>query len=64
MFCRAKRFYIEVMQEGRKVVWPSRQELVTTTIVVITTVIVMSALFLLVDYIIHNIVEFIITFGK
>ena len=64
MFCRAKKFYMEVIQEFNKVVWPGKQELITTTIVVIASVILMSALFVLVDYVVHNIVEFILKIGK
>ena len=64
MFCKAKKFYMEVVQEFKKVVWPGKQELVTTTIVVIASVVLMSVLFLLVDYIVHNIVEFILKIGK
>jgi preprotein translocase subunit SecE len=42
----ARQFLKEVRQELKKVIWPTRQELVTYTIVVLVTVVVlMSAVF-------------------
>jgi preprotein translocase subunit SecE len=38
----ARQFLKEVRQELKKVLWPTRQELVTYTIVVLVTVIVMT----------------------
>ncbi|MGH2636534.1 MAG: preprotein translocase subunit SecE [Actinomycetota bacterium] len=39
----ARQFLKEVRQELKKVIWPTRKELVTYTIVVLTTVIVLTA---------------------
>jgi preprotein translocase subunit SecE len=39
----ARQFLKEVRQELKKVLWPTRQELVTYTIVVLVTVIVMTS---------------------
>lgn len=39
----ARQFLKEVRQELRKVIWPTRQELVTYTIVVLVTVTVLTA---------------------
>ena len=40
----ARQFLKEVRQELKKVIWPTRQELVTYTIVVLVTVTVMTSL--------------------
>jgi preprotein translocase subunit SecE len=39
----ARQFLKEVRQELKKVLWPTRQELITYTIVVLVTVIVMTS---------------------
>jgi len=40
----ARQFLKEVRQELKKVIWPTRQELVTYTIVVLVTVIALTSL--------------------
>lgn len=40
----ARQFLKEVRQELKKVIWPTRQELVTYTIVVLVTVVVLTSL--------------------
>ncbi|WP_324716976.1 preprotein translocase subunit SecE [Carboxydochorda subterranea] len=49
---RLRRFLREVRAEMRKVVWPTRHELVTYTLVVLVTVAVVAALMGLVDFVI------------
>ena len=39
----ARQFLKEVRQELRKVIWPTKQELMTYTIVVLVTVVVMTS---------------------
>jgi preprotein translocase subunit SecE len=39
----ARQFLKEVRQELRKVIWPTKQELMTYTVVVLVTVIVMTS---------------------
>ncbi|NNE57312.1 MAG: preprotein translocase subunit SecE [Hellea sp.] len=43
----------QVRQEGRKVVWPTRQETVTTTILVMIMVLIMGAFFFVVDQVVR-----------
>lgn len=50
----------QVRQEGRKVVWPSRQETTTTTILVMIMVLIMGAFFLVTDLILGYAVKFIL----
>ena len=47
---RSKQFYADVRSEMRKVSWPSRQEVVGTTVVVIAAVFFFGLYLGLVDY--------------
>ena len=49
MFAKAKKFVDEVVQEMKKVSWPTRAELRGSTMVVIVTVIIISIFIGLVD---------------
>jgi preprotein translocase subunit SecE len=51
LLSRLARFLREVVAELRKVIWPSRRNLVTYTIVVLVFVAVMVALVALLDYV-------------
>ena len=53
-------FYKEVKQEALKITWPTKPEVITTTIMVFIFVLISSILFLLVDKIISFGVEFIL----
>lgn len=57
---RASSFLRDVRSEMRKVVWPSRAEVQSTTAVVIVTVFIFAAYFWLVDNIIGRAVEAIL----
>ena len=39
---RAREFFIEVLAEFRKVTWPSRQELINSTVVVVAVTVVIA----------------------
>ncbi|WP_037575242.1 preprotein translocase subunit SecE [Phaeacidiphilus oryzae] len=49
-FARAARFYRQIISELRKVVWPTRNELVTYTSVVIVFVVIIMAVVYGLDY--------------
>ena len=49
IFARIALFYRQVVAEMRKVVWPTRQELITYTTVVVVFVAIFAALVLLFD---------------
>ena len=51
LFARLRRFLREVVAELRKVIWPTRNQLVTYTIVVLVFVSFMVALVSLLDYV-------------
>ncbi|PYN41947.1 MAG: preprotein translocase subunit SecE [Candidatus Rokuibacteriota bacterium] len=54
---RAQEFVREVVAEFRKVAWPSRQELINSTVVVITVTVVVSLFLGAVDVMLARIVE-------
>ncbi len=54
---RAQEFVREVIAEFRKVSWPSRQELINSTVVVITVTVVVSLFLGAVDVALARIVE-------
>jgi preprotein translocase subunit SecE len=59
LLSRLVRFLREVVAELRKVIWPSRRNLVTYTIVVLVFVAVMVALVALLDYVFGQAVLFL-----
>ena len=52
-------FYKEVKQEALKITWPTKPEVITTTIMVFIFVFLASIFFLLVDKIVSFLVEYI-----
>ena len=57
-------FYAEVKQEAKKIVWPGRQELLSTFMVVVVVMLMCSLFFLCFDYIIHYIITLLLNIGK
>ena len=57
---KIKDFYKEVKQEALKITWPTKPEVITTTIMVFIFVFLSSVFFLLVDKIISFLVEYIL----
>lgn len=57
------KFVREVRQETRKVTWPTRREVVISTITIVIMVILASIFFMLVDGVISTLVEWILGFG-
>ena len=58
------KFFDQVRQEAKKVVWPERKELITSVVVVIIAVCLFSLVSLILDYGIHNAVRFLLNIGK
>jgi preprotein translocase subunit SecE len=57
---RAREFVREVVAEFRKVTWPSRPELINSTVVVITVTVVVALFLGGVDIVLAKIVEAIL----
>ena len=58
------QFFREVKQEGQKVTWPSRKEVVTTSIIVFIMILILSLVLLVSDWTISSTIEFILGLGK
>ena len=54
---RIKEFVQEVLAEFRKVTWPSRQELINSTVVVIVVTVVLALFLGAVDIVLARVVE-------
>ena len=54
----------QVRQEGRKVVWPSWNEVYKTTILVMIMVAIMGLFFFVVDWVLANVVQLILGVGR
>ena len=51
IFARMALFFRQVVAELRKVIWPTRKELVTYTVVVIVFVTIMAAIVAVMDFV-------------
>lgn len=58
------RFYEQVKQEVGKVTWPSRSELINSTLMVLAIVVLFSIVCLGVDYSINTLIQFLLRIGK
>jgi preprotein translocase subunit SecE len=58
------KFFDQVKQEAKKVIWPVKKELITSVSVVVVAVFVFSLVSLVLDYGIHNLVQFLLNIGK
>lgn len=63
-FARMGRYFREVRSELRKVVWPTRQELITYTIVVLVVVAVVSVFLGIVDVAVSELLTLIGALGR
>jgi preprotein translocase subunit SecE len=61
---RVKEFVQDVLAEFRKVSWPSRQELINSTVVVIVVTVVLSLFLGAVDIVLARAVEWILGGGR
>ena len=54
----------QVRQEARKVVWPTGREVYVTTILVLLLTVLMGAFFFVVDWVLANVVQYILAIGR
>lgn len=57
---RVMQYFRETRAELRKVVWPTREEAINLTLIVVVTIIVMSIFFGTVDYILTQLMGFLL----
>ena len=58
------KFFDQVKQEAKKVVWPEKKELIASASIVVVAVLLFSLASLILDYGIHNLVRFLLNIGK
>ena len=58
------KIFDQVKQEAKKVIWPLKKELITSASVVVVAVFIFSLVSLVLDYGIHNLVQFLLNIGK
>jgi preprotein translocase subunit SecE len=58
------KFFDQVKQEAKKVIWPVKKELITSASVVVVAVFIFSLVSLVLDYGIHNLVQVLLNIGK
>jgi preprotein translocase subunit SecE len=61
---RAREFTQEVLAEFRKVTWPTRSELVNSTVVVIVVTVVIAFFLGAVDIVLARVVEWVLSGGR
>ena len=61
---RLYKFYDQVKQETGRITWPTRKEVMTSTLLVMVSVAVFSLCCLVVDFFIHHGVQFVLNIGK
>lgn len=61
---KAYKFFDQVKQEAKKVVWPEKKELMTSVVIVLISVFLFSIVCLVLDYGIHNLISFLLNIGK
>ncbi|WP_163651663.1 preprotein translocase subunit SecE [Listeria sp. PSOL-1] len=58
------RFFKNVTSEMRKVTWPTRKELATYTVTVVITVILFAVFFMVLDFGIEQLVQYVLKLGN
>ena len=58
------KFYEQVKYEATKIIWPTKKELWTSTILVVSVIIIASIFFLVCDFFVHKLVQFLLNVGK
>lgn len=58
------KFFDQVKQETKKVIWPEKKELLASASIVVVAVLLFSFACLILDYGIHNLVNFLLNIGK
>ena len=58
------KFFEQVKQEAKKVVWPEKKELIASASIVVVAVLLFSLASLILDYGIHNLIRFLLNIGK
>ncbi len=58
------KFIDQVKQEAKRITWPDKKDLITSGSIVIVSVLIFSLITMLLDYTIHNLMDFLLNIGK
>lgn len=61
---KALKFFDQVKNEAKKVSWPDKKDLITSSSIVVIAVVIFSLLTMFLDYTIHSFIVFLLNFGK
>jgi preprotein translocase SecE subunit len=61
---KAYKFFDQVKQEAKKVVWPEKKELMTSVLVVFAAVFAFGVVSMIFDYSVHSVISFLLNIGK
>jgi preprotein translocase subunit SecE len=61
---KSLKFFDQVKQEAKKVIWPERKEVLTSAFIVVIVVFLFSLVSLILDYGIHSFVHLLLNIGK
>ena len=61
---KGKAFIDQVISEARKITWPNKKEVISTTIIVIVVVALFALFFMLADSIIYKSIQYILKIGS
>jgi preprotein translocase subunit SecE len=59
----AVKFFNEVKQELSKVTWLTKKETLVSSAMVVSVVLIVSLLFVFVDFVIFNVIQFMLNLG-
>lgn len=60
MIQKVRKFFEDVMLEGKRISWPARRELVDSTIVVIVFIVLMAIVIMICDEVIRRLLAWIL----
>ena len=58
------QFVRQVRQEISRITWPGRRDVITATITVLVMVFIAAVFFMLVDWVLSNLVQMVLGFGS
>ena len=63
MFKQIKQFLNQVISESKQITWLSKSDTITSSMIVFVVVIISSVFFLLVDFGVYKVVNFLLNLG-
>jgi preprotein translocase subunit SecE len=58
------KFFDQVKQEAKKITWPEKKEVTTSVVIVVMVVLVFSLSIMILDYLVHSLIVFLLNIGN